>query len=419
LPEAFLLTLGCPKNEADSDSFAGCLKKAGWQITRDILDADLLLINTCAFIKPAVDESLEAMDQAIAWKHKKQSRVLILAGCLPGRYPDDGSGGLEDFDLITGPGDTSRLEEYLSIKTAEGPEPAEGRITRYLKISEGCSNNCAFCTIPIIRGARKDRSPEEILRDAKDLAEQGAAEIGIVGQDTAIWKSSSGGISWLLSQLAAAYPEIWFRLYYIHPSHYPADFLTLLEKHENIMPYIDMPIQHVSDRILKRMGRPYTGDYIRELFDEFENSKRRISVRITLITGYPGETEVDFTRMEKFVTQYRCIRTIAAFPYWPEEGTIEFARQSTEEIPGESAVQSRLMRIGEAAEEHNVFWAEMLEGEIMEVLADTPLLGHSRLDAPSVDGACCFDRIVEPGNIFSCRITGGTTGSDLSAEVLQ
>ena len=418
MPEAFLLTLGCPKNEADSDSFAGCLKAAGWQITRDIHNAELLLINTCAFIKPAVDESLEAMDQALEWKREKRGRVLILAGCLPGRYPDDGSGGLEDFDLITGPGDTSRLEEYLSVQTVPGPEPSEGRITRYLKISEGCSNDCAFCTIPVIRGPRRDRSPDEIFGDADDLVEQGAAEIGIVGQDTTVWKCSSGGISWLLSRLASAYPDVWFRLYYIHPSHYPADFLTLIEKHENIMPYIDMPVQHVSDRILKRMGRPYTGDYIRELFDRFENFKKRIAVRITLIAGYPGETEEDFTQLEGFLTHYQCIRTIVAFPYWPEEGTREFARRSTEEVPDEAAVQSRLMRIGETSWEHNIFWADVLEGEIVEVLADTPLMGHSRLDAPSVDGACCFDRSVEPGHIIRCRLTGGI-GPDLSAEVLQ
>ncbi|MCD4775450.1 MAG: radical SAM protein [Candidatus Aegiribacteria sp.] len=418
MPDAFLLTLGCPKNEADSDSFAGCLKKAGWQITRDILNADLLLVNTCAFIKPAVDESLEAIEQALEWKCEKPGRKLILAGCLPGRYPDDGSGGLSDFDLVTGPGDTTDLAEYLSVMPFQNPAAADGTISRYLKISEGCSNNCAYCTIPLIRGMRRDRDPEDIFRDAKSIAEQGAVEIGIVGQDTASWKSNGRGISWLISQLATEYPDIWFRLYYIHPSHYPADFPVLLERHENIMPYIDMPIQHVSDRILKRMGRPYTGDYIRELFDEFENIKRRISVRITLITGYPGETEEDFTQLEKFLTQYQCIRTIAAFPYWPEEGTREFTRQSTEEVPDESAVQSQLMRIGEAAWEHDIFWADALEGEIIEVLADTPLLGHSRLDAPSVDGACCFNRAVEPGHIISCRITGGT-GSEMSAEVLQ
>ncbi|NOQ21676.1 MAG: MiaB/RimO family radical SAM methylthiotransferase [Candidatus Aegiribacteria sp.] len=418
MPEAFILTLGCPKNEADSDAFAGCLTEAGWEITGNLEDTDLLLINTCAFIKPAVDESLEATQQALEWKNERPGRILILAGCLPGRYPDDGSGGLEDFDLIIAPGDTSRLEDYLSIQPASGPEPAGGRISRYLKISEGCSNNCAYCTIPLIRGARRDRSPEEILMDAERLAEQGVAEIGIVGQDTASWKRGRDGISWLISQLAGTYPDIWFRLYYIHPAYYPYDFLSLLAKHENVMPYIDMPVQHVSDRILERMGRPYTGDHIRKLFDEFENSEKMLSVRTTLIAGYPGETEEDFNELIEFLSRYRCIRTIAAFPYWPEEGTMEFSRHTAEDLADENIVQSRLARIGDAADEHNIIWADRLEGEIMDVLADTPLLGHSRLDAPEVDGACCFDRSVEPGRIIRCRITGGA-GSDLTAEVLE
>ena len=418
MPEAFLLTLGCPKNEADSDAFAGCLTGAGWRITRNFENTDLLLINTCAFIKPAVDESLEAIGEALEWKNERPGRILILAGCLPGRYPVDGSGGLEGFDLIIGPGDTSRLEEYLSLKSAFIPEPAGGRISRYLKISEGCSNNCSYCTIPLIRGARRDRSPEEILMDAKHIEEQGAVEIGIVGQDTASWKYGGDSISWLMSQLADTYPDIWFRLYYIHPAFYPDDFLPLLAEHENIMPYIDMPVQHVSDRILKRMGRPYTGDHLRKLFDGFENSEKMLSVRITLIAGYPGETEEDFSELTQFLSQYRCIRTIAAFPYWPEEGTREFARHSPEDIPDSSTVQSRLSRIGDAADEHNILWADRLEGDTMDILADTPLLGHSRLDAPEVDGACCFDRSVEPGRIIRCRITGGA-GSDLTAEVLK
>ncbi|MCD4700805.1 MAG: radical SAM protein, partial [Candidatus Aegiribacteria sp.] len=280
------------------------------------------------------------------------------------------------------------------------------------------SNDCAYCTIPLIRGARRDRSPEDILKDAECLAEQGAVEIGIVGQDTASWKYGKVGISWLISRLAVTYPHIWFRLYYIHPAFYPVDFPLLFSEHENVMPYIDIPVQHVSDRILKRMGRPYTGDHLRNLFDGFENSEKMLSVRTTLIAGYPGETEEDFNELVEFLYQYRCIRTIAAFPYWPEEGTREFSRHSPENLPDESAVQSRLARIGDAADEHNIIWADRLEGEIMDILADTPVQGHSRFDAPEVDGVCCFDQSVEPGRIIRCRITGGV-GSDLIAEVLK
>jgi ribosomal protein S12 methylthiotransferase len=418
LPEAYILTLGCPKNEADSDAFAGSLSSAGWRITDNPEIADLLLLNTCAFIKPAVDESLDAIREAIEWKSERMGRKLILTGCLPGRYPDDGSGGLEDFDLVTGPGDRAGLERFLSVQAAAAPEPSGTRISRYLKVSEGCSNNCAYCTIPLIRGPRRDRLSGEILADAENLVRQGALEIGIVGQDTAGWKCGENRITQLISKLAETHPDTWIRLYYIHPAHYPADLLRVMQEYENVMPYIDMPVQHISDRILDRMGRFTTGDSIRKLFRGFEDSERMLSVRVTVIVGYPGETEDDFSELSGFLSDYTCIRTIAAFPYWPEEGTREFSRSSPDELPDENILQSRLSRIGEIAEERNMIWADRLDGTVLKVLADNPLLGHSPLDAPFVDGACCFENEVEPGQIYECRITGGT-GADLIASVLE
>ncbi|MCD4848180.1 MAG: hypothetical protein K8R76_08320 [Candidatus Aegiribacteria sp.] len=182
MPSVFLLTLGCPKNEADSDSFAGCFSAGGWEIADNSEKADLLLLNTCAFIQPAVEESLEAIAEAVEWKNCKPGRKLILAGCLPGRYSNDSSGGLEDFDLITGPGDTAELRKYLSVSASSGPVPVESIYHRYLKISEGCSNNCAYCTIPLIRGRREDRSFEDILLDAGYLTEQGALGIPEAGK---------------------------------------------------------------------------------------------------------------------------------------------------------------------------------------------------------------------------------------------
>lgn len=418
MPSVFLLTLGCPKNEADSDSFAGCFSTAGWMIVDNPEKADLLLLNTCAFIQPAVEESLEAIAEAVEWKNCKTGRKLILAGCLPGRYRKDNSGGLEDFDLITGPGDTTALMKYLSVSYLSGPVPVESIYHRYLKISEGCSNNCSFCTIPLIRGGRVDRSFEDILLDAGHLVEQGALEIGIVGQDTGSWKSSRGSVSQLVSHLASTYPDIWFRLYYIHPAHFPDDFPVLIEKYPNIMPYIDMPIQHVSNTVLERMGRPYTEEYLRNMFESFDKSDTELSVRTTVIVGYPGETDTDFDRLIGFLSDYNCLRTISAFPYWPEEGTKEYSRKTAADLPGSNTVQSRLMRVGDVSDQLYAVWAERIEGRVIEVLADTAELGHGRLDAPVVDGACSFDRIVEPGQIISCRVRE-CFGSEMLVEVLR
>lgn len=418
MPRAFILTLGCPKNEADSDCFAECLAGAGWNITDDPRAADLLLLNTCAFIEPAVEESLSTMEQAVEWKLERPGRQLILAGCLPGRYSHDGSEGLEDFDLVIGPADTAGLAEWLGTPRRGLPPPRGGGSYRYLKISEGCSNNCSYCTIPLIRGPRRDRSPGEILRDASMLADRGAAEIGIVGQDTAAWSSGRGGISRLLSRLASEYPGIWFRLYYVHPAHFVKDFPRLLEEHSNIMPYLDLPVQHFSDGILHRMGRGYTGEYLEKLFSDLDACRTPVSVRATVIVGYPGETGEDFRMLEEFLGRHPCIRTVAAFPYWNEEGTREYGRSSPEELPGEEVVRSRLTGIGDVAEEHYHRWGEMLEGSVIQVMADAPELGHSRFDAPAVDGACILDRDVTPGSIVECRVAG-FRGPDLECLVLS
>ena len=418
MPSVFLLTLGCPKNEADSDSFAGCFSAAGWEILGSSEKADLLLLNTCAFIQPAVEESLEAIAEAVEWKNCKTGRKLILAGCLPGRFRKDDTGGLEDFDLITGPGDSAELRKYLSISDFSGPVPVESIYHRYLKISEGCSNNCSYCTIPLIRGGRVDRSFEDILHDAEHLVSQGALEIGIVGQDTGSWRSSRGGISQLISHLASTYPHIWFRLYYIHPAHFPDEFLIMIEKYPNIMPYIDMPIQHVSNTVLERMGRPYTEKYLRDIFERFDKSDTELSVRTTVIVGYPGETDTDFDRLIGFLSDYDCLRTISVFPYWPEEGTREYARKTVADLPESNTVQSRLMRIGDVSDQLYAVWAERIEGKVIEVLADTAELGHGRLDAPVVDGVCSFDRAVEPGQIIKCHVSE-CFGSEMLVEVLQ
>ena len=416
--QACIVTLGCPKNEADSDAFAGLLEASGWRVVEDPSMASMLIVNTCAFIEPAVEESLEIMRQAEEWKDEKPNRRLVLAGCLPGRYDADDTPGLESFDLVIGPGDSAGLAGYLGSEPGHVPVPAGNRVNRYLKVSEGCSNNCAYCTIPLIRGSRRDRPVDEILRDAGSLAEQGASEIGIVGQDTAAWRSGETGVEGLVEMLAQRYPGIWFRLYYLHPAHFPRGFLNVVSKHENVMPYIDMPIQHVSDSVLRRMGRPYGGEYLKELFQQFQNMSFQLSVRTTVIAGYPGETEEDFQELLASLRSYNCTRTLAVFPYSPEAGTPEYFRTAPEDVVPDEAVQSRLSRLGDVSDGLNAVWADRLDGRTMEVLADEPMTGHTVYDAPVVDGACCLNRSVEPGSIVKCLLSG-SAGADFEAEVMN
>jgi len=418
LKKACIVTLGCPKNEADSDAFATCLSAAGWMVTDSTGEADLLLLNTCAFIEPAVEESLEVMEQAAEWKSGGDGRLLVLAGCLPGRYEVDDSEGLEAFDLVIGPADTASLAAFLGPGSGvEMPMPA-GRAFRYLKVSEGCSNGCAYCTIPLIRGPGRNRPPDEILGEASELARLGAAEIGIVGQDTGAWRHGVMGMRGLLEKLASGNPETWFRLYYVHPAHVVPGFAELVEEYRNIMPYIDIPVQHYADSILRRMGRGYTGGDLDELFAGLDRRNVPVAVRTTVIVGYPGETEEDFEALAGFLSAHECIRIIAAFPYWHEEGTPEYRRALPEEMVPPEIVRARLARIGEIADGHYTWWGGFLEGGELSVLVDAPRRGHSVFDAPEVDGACVFEVDVPVGGVLRCRVMDWE-GPDLMVEPVE
>ncbi len=395
--------MGCPKNEADSDTFAGILKAAGWRLTDTPDEACMLLLNTCAFIDPAIAESMEAVKEALDWKQSVEGRILILAGCLPSRFPDDGSGGLEEFDLVMGAADNAALAGYLS-NDAIVPLPSGSGTNRYLRISEGCSNGCRYCTIPLIRGRHIPRDPAEIIRDCSILVSQGALEIGIVGQDTGAWSCGDGDIAWLLPKLAREHPSVWFRLYYVHPSHFPKDLIRVIHDEPNVVPYIELPVQHASDAVLRRMGRPYDRMMLDALFDSLDALQEPPAVRTSVITGYPGETEEDFQQLIDFLTSHRCIRTICAFPYWPEEGTAEFARTGRAGVPDASTVQSRLAAVGDAGQACQLVWADRLEGNVIEILADTSESGHSVYDAPAVDGASIFSSPAGPGAIILCTV---------------
>ncbi len=380
---ACIVTLGCPRNEADSDLYAGCLTAAGWRLTDEPGRADLLLLNTCAFIRPAVEESLEALGSAIEWRTERPGRTLVLAGCLPGRYERDDSGGLEDIDLVVGPGEWRPLCAMLGADRPPLPVPSARVHCRYLRVAEGCPNRCSYCTIPAIRGALACRSSDELLEESSLMVRTGAREIGVVAQDTGSWREGGDGLPELLLRLSDALPETWLRLYYLHPARFSDRLLSVLEERSNVMPYLDLPVQHVSDRVLARMGRPYGGREVEDILERVSSARREIAVRLTVMVGYPGETEEDGERLVRAISGSPCVRTVVAFPYWHEEGTEEYRRSSEYVPPGD--VSSRLSRVGEAAERAWMAWAGRMEGRRIRVMLDGDGLGHSELDAPFVD----------------------------------
>ncbi len=411
-----IISLGCPKNKVDSERFAWVFQAAGWKQVSDAEMADLILLNTCAFIAPATEESLEYLYDLIDWKKEHPGRKLILAGCLPGRYSDDGSGGLSDIDLVIGPEGWKKLSSWLGASfSGEAMISGKGSF-RYLKIAEGCSNHCSYCTIPAIRGGFVPVSPEAAEAEASLLVDQGAREIGLVAQDSGSWNWNGMNLTGLAARLAGKHPDVWFRLYYLHPGHFPADFENLIAEYGNVVPYVDMPVQHASTRVLERMGRGYGESELRGIMERLENSSMEIAVRYTVITGYPGETQEDFHRLTGFLGDYRCGRHIAAFTWYPEEGTREFYRTiERQDSVDQGTASERLAILSSVGDSLYANWDQRLEGRIISVLADEREAGHTVWDAPDVDAVTAFTVPVEAGSFIRARVVD-SSGAVLLAE---
>ena len=411
-----IISLGCPKNKVDSERFAWVMNTAGWKNCDQADSADLIMLNTCAFIAPATEESLEYLWDIQSWKKDKPGRKIILAGCLPGRYSDDGSGGLEDIDLVIGPGDWRKLSAWLGAASDGVAEVVGQGSYRYLKIANGCSNGCAYCTIPAIRGKFVPQSLDTILRESDLLVQQGAREIGLVAQDSGNWHQSGEDLSSLAEILAVRHPSIWWRIYYLHPLHFPHRLPEVFARYSNVVPYIDMPIQHASDSILKRMGRRHGLRAIEKIMDQIENSPVEIAVRYTVITGYPGETEADYAALRDFLGRYRSGRHIAAFSWYPEEGTLEYSRAITRgDAVDDSTASLRLAAISAVGDALYADWDNRLFGRELSILATSSVSGHTRWDAPEVDSVVTFTEPVSPGTIVRAKIVD-SSGAVLVAE---
>lgn len=403
-----IITLGCPKNQVDSEVLSGICRKAGLRFRKDPEGADLLILNTCAFIKPAVEESLEKLYEVLDWKAAREGRRAVLAGCLPGRFPDDGSGGLEEIDLIIGPADHRVLSDWLGVKGSDPSQNGSG-VNRYVKLADGCNNRCSYCTIPSIRGGFRPVNAAAVIDSVDRVVGQGAREVGLVAQDS----GAHPELTAILDRVTGMHPEVWFRLYYIHPAHFPEDLPGLFESRPNLAPYLDLPIQHASARVLERMGRGYGPERLFRIMDAVEGLSRRVATRFTVITGYPGETDSDFARLEDLIGSFRSLRHIAAFPWWPEEGTREYGRAARkgDAVPGHKTME-RLSVLSSLGEGIYHSWADWLSEQRFPVMADTRLTGHSCYDAPESDLQASFTDPVVPGTVVMCSLRSGS-GSEM------
>lgn len=407
-------SLGCPKNFVDTEVMCGKLREKGYQISEKIGNSDIVIINTCSFIKDAVEESIEEILNLAKLKKEGKIKHLIVTGCLPQRYKDDNlSQEFPEVDAFLGVGDLLEIDEIVkSVLQGEqiykvSPEPKflynhntprtilSPQHYAYIKISEGCQNNCSYCLIPKIRGSHRSRKMEDIIEEIKMFSEkQNLVEIILIGQDTTIYGIDLYGeykLAELLKKLSLL--ELnnlkWIRLLYTHPNHYNDELIGVIANYPKICSYLDLPLQHISDKILKRMNRPIKKRYVISLINKLRDRVPNLTLRTTFIVGFPGETDKDFQELLNFVKEYRFER-LGAFVFSREEGTpaYDFPQQIPMRIKKERLKELMLTQQS-ISEEINSSYV----GKVIEVLIDEIKLGKAKIaigrtkgDAPEIDG---------------------------------
>jgi ribosomal protein S12 methylthiotransferase len=438
-----MVSLGCPKNLVDAEVMLGVLSKQDYEITMDEKDADVIIVNTCSFIKEAKQESIDAILDLAERKHDGRCHTLIVSGCLPQRYQEELAKELPEVDIFIGTGDYPRVAEILAEKSStEGQLHYVGdpdfiydetlpRLNSspawysYLKIGEGCSNCCSYCIIPQLRGAYRSRPLDALVEEAERLVARGVKEINIISQDITRYGSdlSEGTtLETLVRRLAAIEGLRWIRLLYAYPDGITDSLIKLIRDEPKVCKYLDVPIQHISDPVLKAMKRRSTEQQIRELIAKLREEIPGVALRTSLIVGFPGETVEDFTNLTQFVEQTQFDR-LGVFCYSREEGTSasEMPEQVTERVKRER--YRKLMRSqARLSFRRNRALIGTIEQVIVEGYSEeTELLlkGRSSRQAPDIDGQVYITSgTADVGDIVSLQITD-SSDYDLIGEILE
>lgn len=434
--KVYIHTLGCPKNEVDSEVMAGILARRGLETTDSVDDADLLLVNTCTFIDDAKEESIQAILEA---GEAKGDRKLLVTGCLAERYGDELRNEIPEIDGLVGVrslhkvGDEAdRLLGGLPVcdpaeSSGDGNRLGPGRAglgpvhTAYLKIAEGCDRPCAFCSIPSFRGGLASRTLDSLEREARGLALRGAKEIVLVGQETTAYGKDLGdgtALALLLDRLHEVDGLRWVRLLYAYPTAVGDDVIERLAAGKGCR-YIDVPIQHVSDSVLRNMRRGTSGAGVRETIRRLREGVPGIAIRTSLLVGYPGETEEDFDELRRYVEETAFDR-LGVFRFSSQEGTA--AATLPDPVPEEVALERQqiLTDIQETIADER---GRALVGARTEILVDEAdgkgVWGRTEADAPEIDGAVFLPgAAAKPGDFIHVRIVEAG-GSTLIAELLE
>lgn len=431
-----MISLGCTKNLVDSETALGLFKEAGYTFTGDPAQADILMVNTCGFINPAKEESIDTILEMAQYKKTGRCRLLVVTGCLAQRYEKDLLQEIPEIDLMLGVNQYDQLIPAVErALRGQGRESLCGEkytflehervlttpaYTAYTRIGDGCSNRCTYCAIPLIRGPYRSRPLADVLGEVRRFAEQGVKEHILIAQDTTRYGTDWQETSMLpeLMDQAAQIPGVeWLRVLYAYPDEADDRLLEVMASHDNICKYLDLPIQHINDTLLRRMNRRGTAADIRRILKKARDMG--FTLRTSLIVGFPGETEEQFQELMDFVAEARFDR-MGAFAFSPEENTpaAEMPDQVPEEIKQERL--DRLMKLqAQISLENNQARIGTVEKVLVTDAQDGLFLGRSQREAPDADGAIVFTAKEAPevGSFVQVRITGAET-YDLKGERL-
>lgn len=437
-----MVSLGCPKNLVDAEVMLGVLSREEYEITTNEKEADVIIVNTCSFIKEAKQESIDAILDLAERKHDGRCHTLIVSGCLPQRYQDELAKELPEVDIFIGTGDYPRIAEILAEKAGTTEQLRyigdpdyvyDENLPRlnsspgwysFLKIGEGCSNCCSYCIIPKLRGAYRSRPVEALVAEAEKLAARGVKELNIISQDITRYGSDMEDgttLETLLRRLVTIEGIQWIRLLYAYPDGISDSLIALIRDEPKICKYLDIPIQHISDPVLQRMKRRSSEQQIRDLIAKLRHEIPSISLRTSLIVGFPGETAEDFGTLMQFVEQAQFDR-LGVFCYSREEGTpaADMAEQVSERIKRER--YRKLMRAqARLSFRRNRALIDQTEQVIVEGYSEeTELLlkGRSSRQAPDIDGQVYITSgTADVGDIVTIRLTD-SSDYDLIGEMV-
>lgn len=429
----YLVSLGCAKNTVDSQSMGALLQQSGMKATQKRSEADLMIVNTCGFIGPARQESIDTLKDLA--KRKKRGQLLIAAGCLTERYREEVAKEVPGIDGILGTRRWMDIVELVSQLRPDQkyPEPlyhlpeaptvgtdehgvlrvaVEGA-SAYLKIADGCRRPCAFCAIPLIKGTAVSRPPEAILNEARAMQRSGIQELLLIAQDTTDYGHDLGmkdGLAQLIERIGSEAPGIpWLRLLYAYPGYVTDRLIDVMANSKQVVPYLDMPLQHAHPETLKRMRRPANMEWVHRTLEKMRKAIPDLSLRTTFIVGYPGETEEEFQALMDFVQEIR-FDHVGIFTFSFEKGTT--SEPLGDPIPQE-VKEERLSRLAAAQEHISLARNQAHVGKVQDVLvegfSEGLTVGRAYHDAPEIDGLVLIEGQAEMGRIVPVRITGAMT----------